>query len=362
MRAVSILLAIAGVAAQQQPETVIRSMTRLVQVHVVAVDAQGRPVSDLRREDFQIFDEKKQQPLALFVPEGGAAPVSEGAVAPADGTPESKHGYTAILLDWLNSGVAERIRGDDGVRKALRAMQPRQSVALYVLGAEPPNVQHPLRMVWNFREASEDLAGLISDPMALPSPDIAEQYGKFDARFGSGSRNRKVEEQIYDWNMRVMDTVRALNDLGGRMSRLPGKKSIVWMTTGFPLFLNGSVIPGAHAAEVSYIGEFERVLAILNRNDIAVHVVDTRGLATTGRSFGDTEQAVAERTGGTYFAARNDLDTGVREALDDLNAGYTLGFLVPEGAVAGPHRIGVKTKRAHVYLRYRESYDLGSLP
>jgi VWFA-related protein len=349
------LLAIADLAAPQQPETVIRSTTRLVQVHVVAVDGQGRPVMDLRREDFQIFDEKKQQAVALFAVEG--ATVGETAAAAAV---ERGHGYSAILLDWLNAGVADRLRGDDAVRKALHTMQPRQSVALYVLGAEPPNVAHPLRMIWNFREPSEDLAELIGDPLALPSPDIAEQYGKFDARFGSGSRNRKMEEQIFDWNNRVMDTVRALNDLAGRMSRLPGKKSIVWLTTGFPIFLDGSLIAGAKAAEVSYTGEMERVLAMLNRNDIAVHVVDTRGLATTGRSFGDTEHTVSERTGGTLFNDRNDIDTGVRVALDDLQAGYTLGFVVPEGAVPGPHRIEVRTKRARIHLRYRESYDLGS--
>jgi VWFA-related protein len=357
MRAFWMLPAIACLAAPQQPETVIRSTTRLVQVHVVAVDGQGRPVTDLQREDFQIFDEKKQQPLALFVVEG--SPVGE---AQAAAEVERGHGYSAILLDWLNAGMAERLRGNDALRKTLRTMQPRQSVALYVLGTEPPNVQHPLRTIWNFREPSEDLAESIADPLALPSPDIAETYGKFDARFGSGSRNRKVEEQIYDWNNRVMDTVRALNDLAGRMSRLPGKKSIVWLTTGFPMFLNGSVIPGAHAAEVSYIGEMERVLAVLNRNDIAVHVVDTRGLSSIGRSFGDTEHTAAERTGGTVFVDRNDLDRGMWEALDDLHAGYTLGFVVPEGAAAGPHRIEVRSKRAHVRLRYRESYDLGSSP
>jgi VWFA-related protein len=352
------LLAIAGLAAPQQPETVIRSTTRLVQVHVVAVDGQGRPVTDLRREDFQIFDEKKQQPLSLFVAEGGPAGEATAGAAAI----EHSHGYSAILLDWLNAGVAERLRGDDAVRKALRTMQPRQSVALYVLGTEPPNVQHPLRMIWDFREPSEELAELIGDPFVLPSPDIAEQYGKFDARFGSGSRNRKIEEQIFDWNNRVMDTVRALNDLAGRMSRLPGKKSIVWLTTGFPMFLNGSGIAGARAAEVSYIGEMERVLAVLNRNDIAIHVVDTRGLATTGRSFGDTEHTAAERTGGTVFADRNDIDVGVRVALDDLQAGYTLGFVIPERAAPGPHRIEVRTKRAKVHLRYREAYDLGSSP
>ena len=72
-----------------------------------------------------------------------------------------------------------------------------------------------------------------------------------------------------------------------------------------------------------------------------------------------TMMTLAERTGGTVFAGRNDVDTGIRLALDDLRAGYTLGFLAPEDAPAGPRRIEVRVRRARVRLRYRESYTVG---
>src|ERR1035438_5254133 len=57
------LLLAAG--AQDRPETVIRTTTRLVQVRVVAEDSKGNPVTNLRKEEFQLQDNRKPQPIAL---------------------------------------------------------------------------------------------------------------------------------------------------------------------------------------------------------------------------------------------------------------------------------------------------------
>jgi hypothetical protein len=69
---------------------------------------------------------------------------------------------------------------------------------------------------------------------------------------------------------------------------------------------------------------------------------------------------LAVRTGGTEFSGRNDLDEGMRLALEDMRIGYTLGFNVPEGAAPGLHEIRVRVNRPGVKLRYRESYELVS--
>jgi len=349
-------LAAAARIAPAQPGVVIRSTTRLVQVHVLAEDSQGRPVTDLKREDFQIFDERKEQPLVLFTAEGAspAAAVSGGpggAGASRDGA-----GYTAILLDWLNASFADRLRGDDAVRKALRSLRPRQEVALYVLGMEGPSSPYPLRLINDFTDDPAEILRAIEDPLILPNPEMEEPPGKFDARYTGARRTTSIEEQLFDWNNRILDSVRALTQLADRMARLPGRKSLLWLSAGFPMTIDGSVVPGARAAEVLYGAEVNRVLSRLNRGDVTVHTLDTVGLATSGRSFGFTLTEFAERTGGTAFGGRNDLETGVRIALADMHAGYTLGFLAPEGAAPGEHRIQVRTRRARAKLRFRESY------
>jgi VWFA-related protein len=215
--------ALAAGIALAQPGVVIRSTTRLVQVHVVALDNSGSPVSGLRKEDFRIFDERKERPLVSFTVEGAEpiAPLAAVLDKQLDEQGDAGNGYSAILLDWLNGGLADRLRGDDAVRKVLKTFPPRQQVALYVLGMEPPNSAHPLRLVSG-----------VEDPMILPRPDMTDAPGKFDARSGSGSRMASVEEQLFDWRSRILDTVRALADLAGDMAHIPGRKSLIWLTTG----------------------------------------------------------------------------------------------------------------------------------
>ena len=64
------VLTVADLNSQQpkpQPEQpVFRTTTRLIQVNVVALDKKGHPVTDLKKEDFQLFDKGKEQTISLF--------------------------------------------------------------------------------------------------------------------------------------------------------------------------------------------------------------------------------------------------------------------------------------------------------
>ncbi len=62
-------LAVAAAAAQPQTETTFKAETNLVQVPVVVRDHQGHAVSGLTREDFELFDNRKVQPITSFVVE-----------------------------------------------------------------------------------------------------------------------------------------------------------------------------------------------------------------------------------------------------------------------------------------------------
>ena len=60
-----------------QPQPTFRARTDLVRVEVVVVDEQGQPIRDLKESDFQLFERRKPQPIALFNPVSG-----EGRPAP----------------------------------------------------------------------------------------------------------------------------------------------------------------------------------------------------------------------------------------------------------------------------------------
>ncbi len=56
----------ATLRAQDQQQPTFRSAVRTVPVYVTVTDNQGRLVPGLTRDDFQIFDNKRPQPLTLF--------------------------------------------------------------------------------------------------------------------------------------------------------------------------------------------------------------------------------------------------------------------------------------------------------
>jgi Ca-activated chloride channel family protein len=75
MVAAAALLAIAAAQEPAKPqESVFRSATRTVAVYATVSDAQGRLVPDLTREDFEIYDEGRLQPITLF--ENGSQPIT----------------------------------------------------------------------------------------------------------------------------------------------------------------------------------------------------------------------------------------------------------------------------------------------
>lgn len=61
--------------ADQEPQEIIRIDTDLVPVDVTATDASGRLVRDLRKEDFKLFEDGAERPIASFdIEKVGGAP------------------------------------------------------------------------------------------------------------------------------------------------------------------------------------------------------------------------------------------------------------------------------------------------
>ena len=85
--------------AGQQPQTpapadddeeVVRITTNLVQVDAVVTDRDGRHVTDLRPEEFEILEEGKRQEITSFS-YVGASPAIDGRAAPAE-APRAERG------------------------------------------------------------------------------------------------------------------------------------------------------------------------------------------------------------------------------------------------------------------------------
>src|SRR5687768_3205860 len=118
----STLLSLSVAAAQQPPIT--RTTTTGVLIDVSVVDRQGRPVLDLRPEEFELEEDGKRQQIgavslvhagvsrgvtaAAVSPSNAALPspsVPPPEAVPADGQPDATPSVTAILFDRLTNDM-----------------------------------------------------------------------------------------------------------------------------------------------------------------------------------------------------------------------------------------------------------------
>jgi VWFA-related protein len=348
VRATCFLLAISGIwRAAAQDDVVIRTTTSLVEVRVVAEDKHGKPIADLKKSDFQILDNGRPQPIRLFAayrgPAGLTAPKAVGNDQ-SDGSSPTPSDYALILLDWLNTSHGNRIFVQEKVLQLLKNYQPRQRLAVFVLSRNNP------RLLSDFTYDRDLLTYMVSRLSLDPEDNLGPSHDEspFAGR-GRGAQTPQAdlahEAALDKASRQTVDTSVALEKIADHMLHVPGRKALLWVTTGIPMVVGGSY----------YAAFIESALGRLNKADTAIYTIDARGLAFTPPS--DSLYEFARRTGGEIFYNRNDLDNCMRTALEDMAVSYTLGFHMSGDAKPGLHELQVRLKRPGVNLRYRESYD-----
>jgi VWFA-related protein len=130
----------------------LQSTTRLVSLGLVATDKKGKPVSDLKPEEIELYDNGRKQQLRVFhhynpdakqsaaVAEP-AAPVDTGlytnaapaAASPAD-APASAQNLLVVLIDASHLAFNDLNRARGEIERFLKATKPQSQVALYALG------------------------------------------------------------------------------------------------------------------------------------------------------------------------------------------------------------------------------------
>jgi VWFA-related protein len=366
---------------QHAPVPTFRSTTQLVQVNVVAVNKNGKPVADLRKEEFALFENGQPQSVAVFVAEQ-AKPIKPPIPAHNEFSNQlpsansTRSGYTLILIDWLNSNMYSRISSQQQVLKLLQQVEVTDLVALCVLDRD-------LRVVHDFtadraeliRKLSATYAGLSQGP-AGEQAQIAEvplfptEVEHSPNAYVAQRRNTRFLEI-----RRTLDTFSAIEQIAAHLSTAQGRKSMIWVTSGFPSAMGFDDVNmddmEAWSSAMSdnrrtFSTDMNRLLRRLNTANIAVYPVDARGLISDAdldmakRAYVNLAgmKEIADRTGGRAFYNRNDLDHAIRSALDDSKISYTLGYYPTDNKHDGTYRnLSVKIHRPDITLRYRTGYD-----
>ena len=299
---------------EQEPEDVLRFDTELVSVDVTAIDAAGRPVRNLRQEDFKIYSDDVEQPISFFQIEkrqGEARPLA-----------------IVFALDVSGSMTAEEFVR---LRSALQSFSNHLS-------------SHPVvYSVMTFGMRVKTIQKFTSDP------------GKIDDALDRIARDSPngLSTHTYD---AVDDAIRMLVRSAPRTreKRLM-KRAVLVVTDGFPVGDTVSpktVIERANAADVSVfvvtLPSYSRVIASSAQTPLPTPL-DVSGLA--------------ELTGGrNVYAIEKDYAPLFRALAEEVSSAYVLAFYPPDEKRRDGklHTIRVEGPRGLTLRQSRSEYRAAS--
>jgi VWFA-related protein len=372
----------------------LHAETRVVQIDVVVVDSSGKPVEGLTKQDFEVRDEGKPRPIDLFNTTFNSNRIAEAvANAPSPSSapslpphifsnrnpaPPVVSGHSTVLvLDQINAYLEDAAYARGQVLSLMDKVPADEQIALYVISRNLGLVmlqdyttdrelilrslgKYIPRGIFPSPPPSGSKANKSGDPSPVGNTLAqADEFAKgTDQSHPPGLANTipapTLQEKIAKWeeNSRAVQLI--LKALAEHLALVPGRKSVFWITQGFPPYLlRGTQQPA-----------WDKTLTELNEANVAVNPVDSRGLfrgAHLNSGTLLTMQTVADATGGKAYLNRNDLDTAMADGIAASRASYTLGFYLNDNERDDKfHALKVKADRAGLQLLYRQGYYAGS--
>ncbi len=339
--------AAAGTESRGDQLLTLKSSVRLVLVPAVVRDSQGHAVDYLQKPDFRLLDDRKPQLITQFSLERPgnvvAGPAESGAASGVPSAGAAGTRFAAYVFDDIHATYDDLGRARDAAKRHLTALQAGDRAAVFTLSGnialdftdDRAKVNeallhirpHPLTATGLVRcpDISYAQADLIqnNDSGALAqATDEAMQCafsGDPTARVPAERLARETAAQVLIAGRAESErSFNALREVVRRISRMPGQRSIVLVSPGFPV------------AEMEQ--EATEIIDDAQRAEVIINVLDPSGLSTkSGIEYGsvsgpwDVLADLTSGTGGTFYRNRNDVDEGFRRsALPELF--YILGF------------------------------------
>jgi VWFA-related protein len=381
--AAACVLSAAALVAQEKPT--FRVATRLVQVSVIVQDRQGHPIEGLTAADFHLFDGGAEQRIELFSETGIAARAETPPTAPAPSIAPAPGEFsnrirtsgsaTVVLFDKLNTPDADQRYARQHLVGFLRQIREEDRVGIYILEGNSVRVLHDFsndaRSLVRAVQRYEAMTSIETAAAEAPPPDAPDTGdAALDAQLARLIERNDAEMRQHFNGLRSNATIAAFSAIAGRLGAIEGRKSLIWITSGFP-------VDALRVRNVSRTVAIQRLVRPLTDADVSVYAVDARGLVgalqfdsrggvsfTTMSSVAtnlDILQIASEETGGKASYNTNDIQRAVRRAIDDGRVTYTLGYYPTHAKWDGTYRqIKVKVERPGVQVRHRTGYFAGA--
>jgi len=391
-------------ATTQQPppgsdEDVVRISTNLVQVDAVVTDKNGKPVTDLKPEEIQIFEDGKRQKITHFSyilteMSGAARPAPPALkdkntppIPPTRLKPEDIRRTVAIIVDDIGLSFESTYF----VRRALKKfvdeqMQPDDLLAIIRTNASIGALQQFTsdrrlldaaieRLKWSPTGVAgiSAFSPLERDPMAEAIADAG------------GSPPPSDEAAQFRVQVFSVGTLGVLGYAIRGLRELPGRKSVLLISDGLQIREGGNMLEG-----------LRRLVDQASRASVVIYTMNASGLQTLHLTAADDangmpasffdnppiafEQQMAGRrqtyfnkqqgldylaqeTGGLAIRNSNDLSGGIGRIIQDQKSYYLIGYRPDESTfdrktgVRTFHKLTLKVTRAGIFnVRMRKGF------
>jgi VWFA-related protein len=364
--------------------------TKLVVINVTVKDKAGRPITGLKKEDFQVIEDGVAQNITVFdrqelstealaplsftqrpqtIEERVAAPPPGTAVntqVPRDAKRFQDRRLIGLFFDMTSMQPLEQARAQEAAIKWVQTQMTAADLAgVMTFGSK-------FRMVLEF---TDDRDLLIKTLRGLTLGDSSDLQGMAATAADEGDDSGSFVADQTEFNIFNTDRkLTALEDAARKLSIYPEKKALIYFSSG---------------VEKTGIENQSQLKATVNaavRSNVSFYPVDARGLVAeapggnasvasprgtgilTGTSqnsrrasFNDSQETLstlAADTGGKALLDSNDLTLGIRQAQEDIRSYYIVGYYSTNTATDGKYRrVQIKlASNSQAKLDYRKGY------
>ncbi len=364
------------VSSRDTPTT-FKVRVNLVLVRVVVRDQQGKIVSNLKKEDFHLYDNRKLQTISSFgveTPETRTASAVASSAAEGSSSSADAAGGKAVVLpqrfvsmvfDDVHLSMADAVFVRDSATRFFGALAASDRVSLNttsgqltqeftddhnkltkaLLGIVPHSVtSHNFHDCPDVSYYQADLIVNKSDQQAfgVATEEALQCAFNGDTRMMAAAQNLArvaADRMVAQGDNETQYAYRHLEDVVRRLANMPGQRVLVLVSPGF--------------ITTTLQSEASEMVDRATRANIVINTIDARGLYApdvmgdiadpsidTIRTAGykgsyrvaaqfaqeDVLAQLADGTGGKFFHNRNDVDEAMREAGAAPAFSYLLGF------------------------------------
>ncbi len=396
-----------------KPTSTFQKNVRVVLLDVVVTDSKDEPVEGLQKEKFEAFEDGKPQTILSFEEHKGAPPLQAKIPSmppnvftnfPVSTPPDT---INVLLLDALNTPVADQAYVHSQMVKYLKKIQPGMQMAIFTLASR-------LRFVQGFTTDSSVLLAALNDKKRGTNPQLSPllrtttennvdqqvvgQMEQMQAANPSPQLQASIQalQQFqadtasFQQDSRIIITLQAFQQLAHYLAGFPGRKNVIWFSSSFPL----SVFPDPTLQDSfdvmrQYGDQIRSTADLLTDAQVAIYPIAAEGLDTdptyeasnlpvgvTGAYSAlqrqnkelhdasrdrianhDTLDEIAKDSGGEAFYNTNGLNDALARVVRNGARYYTLSYTPTDKRMDGSFRhIEIKLRDAKYKLSYRRGY------